>query len=236
MSLKAILFDLDGTLLPMDQDVFVGDYFRRLAAYMTPFGYDPKVLVDAVWKGTAAMIRNNGTCSNEDAFWRYFQSVFGERVCGDQKHFDSFYREQFPKVKDVCGFDEKIPPLIDRLKKQGVHLILATNPIFPAVATEQRIGWAGLSPADFELVTTYENSRFSKPNPAYYKDILEKLSLSAEECLMIGNDADDDLAASSLGMPVFLLTDWLINRKQIDLSSCPRGDLAALESYLAEKI
>ena len=36
MSIKAILFDLDGTLLPMDQNVFTKDYFGRLAAWMGP--------------------------------------------------------------------------------------------------------------------------------------------------------------------------------------------------------
>ena len=51
-------------------------------------------------------------------------------------------------------------------------LVLATNPIFPAVAVETRLGWVGLTGSDFDLVTTYENSRSSKPNPAYYQSIL----------------------------------------------------------------
>ncbi len=40
--LKTILFDLDGTLLPMDQDEFIRDYFQRLAQKVSPLGYEPK--------------------------------------------------------------------------------------------------------------------------------------------------------------------------------------------------
>ena len=72
MSIKTVLFDLDGTLLPMDQDRFVKTYFQLLAVKLAPHGYDPKQLVDAVWAGTAAMVKNNGHQSNEAAFWEKF--------------------------------------------------------------------------------------------------------------------------------------------------------------------
>ena len=48
--------------------------------------------------------------------------------------------------------------------------------------------WAGLKPEDFELYTTYENTGYCKPNPKYYQDILERLDLTAQECMMVGND------------------------------------------------
>ena len=54
--IKAILFDLDGTLLPMDQDEFTKGYFKLLAAKLAPYGYEPKTLIDTVWAGTAAMV------------------------------------------------------------------------------------------------------------------------------------------------------------------------------------
>ena len=71
--------------------------------------------------------------------------------------------------------------------------ILATNPLFPAVATESRIRWAGLVPEDFLLYTTYENSRHCKPNPDYYWDIMNNLGAKPEECIMVGNDFDEDI-------------------------------------------
>ena len=110
--------------------------------------------------------------------------------------------------------------------------MLATNPIFPAVATENRIRWAGLTPADFELYTTYENSCHCKPNPDYYRDILTQIGADPAECLMVGNDAVEDVAAGQLGMKVFLLTDCLINKDGKDISAYPQGSFDELIAYI----
>ncbi|MCD8004324.1 MAG: HAD hydrolase-like protein, partial [Oscillospiraceae bacterium] len=111
-------------------------------------------------------------------------------------------------------------------------LILATNPIFPAPAVEHRIHWAGLEPGDFQMYTSYESSRHCKPNPAYYQDILEQQGLKPEQCLMVGNDVEEDMVAASLGLEVFLLTPCLICRGGGDLSAYPQGDFDALLDYL----
>ena len=109
---------------------------------------------------------------------------------------------------------------------------LATNPLFPSVATEHRIGWAGLKPGDFELYTTYENSSYCKPNPDYYRDVAARLGVDCSECLMVGNDAAEDMqAAQSAGMSAFLLTDCLINRRDLPVD-CPHGGFDELAAYL----
>lgn len=236
MSIKAVLFDLDGTLLPMDQDVFVGAYFKGLATKMAPHGYDPDALIKAVWAGTKAMIMNDGKKTNEVAFWDTFAGIFGEQSRGDEPKFELFYKEDFDKVQAVCGFSEKSAKVVRGLKEKGVRVALATNPIFPAIATEKRIRWAGLCPEDFELYTTYENSRASKPNPKYYADILERLRVLPSECLMVGNDVGDDMVAERLGMRVFLLTDCIINKDNTDISVYPNGGFCELEEYLKENI
>ena len=233
MSIKAILFDLDGTLLPMDQDVFVQSYFKLLAARMAPFGYEPTKLVESIWAGTAAMIRNDGSRSNEQAFWDKFTELYGPDALKDKPTIDAFYSNEFNGAKEVCGFAPMARTVIDRVKASGRLAVLATNPIFPAVATENRIRWAGLSPEDFALYTTYENSSYCKPNPKYFAEILDKLGLQPEECVMVGNDATEDLAAAKLGIPVFLLTDCLINKSGKDISQYPSGGFDALDAYLA---
>lgn len=234
MSLKAVLFDLDGTLLPMDQDVFVKAYFGGISKKLAPHGYDPKELIGAIWQGTVAMIKNNGEKTNEEVFWNTFKGIYGEECLKDTTHFDKFYEENFDDVKAVCGFNPKSAETVNALKAKGVRVILATNPIFPRIATEKRIAWAGLRPEDFELFTSYECISYSKPNPAYYKEILSRLGLSAEECLMVGNDVGDDMVAESLGMKVFLLTDCLINKDEKDISVYKNGDFDELNKYINE--
>ena len=232
MSISTVLFDLDGTLLPLDQDEFVRQYFKHLANFLAPYGYETAEFTKAIWAGITAMTKNNGTAYNEDVFWEEFSRFYGDKARADMPLFEEFYRNYFVNLKSICGYNPRMRVLIDQVKATGRRVVLATNPVFPATATEQRIRWAGLTPEDFFLYTTYENSRFSKPNPKYYIDLTAQLQVSPEECLMIGNDTLDDMIAQSVGMNVFLLTDCLVNRENKDITQYPNGDVEHLMGYL----
>ena len=114
----------------------------------------------------------------------------------------------------------------------GLRTVLATNPLFPSIATEHRIRWAGFELDDFEFYTTYENSRSCKPNPKYYLEVLERAGARPEESLMVGNDVQEDMIAEKLGMKVFLLPKLLINRDGADISAYPHGDFDDLIEYI----
>ena len=150
--------------------------------------------------------------------------------------FEEFYANEFQLAREVCGCNPKAAETIKLVKKLGLRAILATNPLFPAIATESRICWAGLEPEMFEFITTYENSSTCKPNPAYYREILEKRGLNPEECLMAGNDVGEDMIAESLGMEVFLLTDCLINKNEEDISKWPNGGFEALQAFIKKMV
>ncbi len=232
MSIKVVLFDLDGTLLPLSQDVFVQSYFSKLAEKLAPLGYDKELLIKTIWSGTAAMVKNDGRRLNEELFWDHFCSVFGEGARRNLDVFDQFYKNEFESVRASCGYSPLAAEIVSKLKKSGRKIVLATNPIFPSVATEARMRWAGLNAFDFELFTTYENSHYCKPNPDYYREILLRLNANASECLMVGNDVDEDMVAQGLGMKVFLLTDCLINRTGADISMYPNGDFNKLIEFI----
>lgn len=230
--LKTILFDLDGTLLPMDQNLFVKTYLDAMGRKMASYGYDPDRLLNSIWRGTEAVMKNESTLSNEDIFWTICSDTYGHDIRIDEPIFRLFYEKEFQEIRNVCGYNAQAAETISILKQKGYRLILATNPLFPAVATYSRIRWAGLVPEDFELVTTYENSRRCKPNSAYFRDILDKLNLNPEECLMVGNDTEEDMIAETTGMHVFLLTDCMINRKQVDIDRYPKGSFSELLQYI----
>lgn len=230
--ITTVLFDLDGTLLPMDQDMFVKEYFSRLVAKMAGRGYDPGVTADAIWKGTAAMVRNDGSVTNEQAFWRTFAFFLGENVIKEEPILREFYKTEFQSVSKICGYTSEAATIIDDLRARGFRVVLATNPLFPAIATESRIRWAGLDPSAFEWITTYENSRYCKPNPAYYQEILKVLGVSGNECVMVGNDVSEDMVTEQLGMTPFLLTDCLINKENADISAWPNGSFDKLKAFL----
>ena len=237
MKISTILFDLDGTLLPMDNDEFTKGYFKLLVKKLAPYGYEPQKLIDGIWSGTAAMVKNDGTKTNEQAFWEKFSEMFGEKALADKPLFDEFYENDFQNAKAICGYNPKAAVAVHTIKEMGFRIALATNPIFPSAATESRISWAGLEPQDFELYTTYENIGYCKPNPEYYREIARRLGVSPEQCLMVGNDVTEDMeAAQTAGMSVFLLTDCLINKERKDISSYPRGSFEQLLDYANELI
>ena len=228
----AIMFDLDGTLLPMDYDEFTRGYFGLLACAAAPHGYPAEVLIPAMWKGVTAMVENDGARTNCDVFWQVAAVPLGEKVYRDIPVFDAFYSSDFHKAK---VFTQPTP-----LAKEAVRLawekaekvVLATNPIFPEPAVTARLSWAGLTPQDFIWVTHYSNSGTCKPNPAYYSEICEKIGADPENCLMIGNNAQEDIEASgAVGMSAFLITDCLINEKE-SLPDCPHGSFEDLIAFL----
>ena len=230
--ITTIFFDLDGTLLPMDQERFVKAYLQGMAKKMAPHGYDPELLTKAVWKGTGAMVANDGSRGNYEVFWEVFDRIFGPEARKDEPLFEEFYRSEFQQVANVCGFDPRAAEAVAQIKAMGFRVVLATNPLFPALATHSRVRWAGMEPSDFAHITTYDNSSCCKPNPDYYREILGKLNLKAEECAMVGNDVDEDMVARQLGMQVFLLTDCLINRTGADIHQYPHGSFPELLHYI----
>lgn len=232
MEIKAVLFDLDGTLLPMDQKAFLKIYFEELAKALAPHGYEPKSLVDALWSGIFAMIKNDGSRLNETVFWEKFAESLGQEIYTKEEDLDHFYRNEYMMTRTACRENPMARIVLDKVKGMGLTTVLATNPCFPAIATETRMSWVGLQPQDFTFVTTYENSSFCKPNPRYYLEILEKLGLKPEECLMVGNDVSEDMVAADICMKVFLLTDCILNRENKDISGYPSGGYPELLAYL----
>ena len=229
-----VLFDLDGTLLNVDMDVFTNEYFGRFTRKMAPHGYDPKAFVDMVWAGTRVMVKNDGNRTNEEAFWRFLEENYSPDVLKDRALFEEYYENEFEGVREVCGLYEDLPQVLQSLKDRGFRIVLATNPLFPDTATRRRAHWAGIDVEDFEYYTTYENSTYCKPNPMYYRELLGKLNLSPERCLMVGNDVEEDILPTlDLGMRAFLLPDHEIDRGGADRSRFPHGDYAALKEFLA---
>ena len=230
MKRQAILFDLDGTLLPMDLDRFVEGYFGFLAKRFSEF--EPKAFIAAVWKGTKAMMTNDGSMTNEQRFWSVFSGAMGPDVLGREEDFVDFYATDFHKAKVFTGENPLAKQMIDLAHERAETVILATNPMFPPCGVASRLSWIGLSPADFDYITTYDNCSYCKPSAAYYRQICERLSLEPENCLMVGNDLQEDgVGASQIGMSVHIVTDSLITHG-LELSEWNHSTFAELDLYL----
>ena len=206
------LFDLDGTLLPLDMDEFIGHYLKEVGAYFQDM-IDPDLLLSHVWAGTQAKLNNQGDKTNEKAF----MDVFGNCIKGDlalfQKRFDSFYDDGFLKIRDCTETSPLIKKAVRVLKEKGYTLAVATNPMFPKKAVLHRIEWADLNPDDFDYITSYEQNHYCKPRLEFYREVLEGLGKLPHQCMMVGNDVEEDMVASRLGIKTYLITDHLINSR-----------------------
>ena len=227
--MNTVLFDLDGTLLPMTQDAFIEAYFQRLAVKFVALGLEAEKSIQAVWAGTKAMMKNDGSVSNATRFWSGFSAFYGgleDRLKELEAETDRFYSSEFNGVRDIITPTELSLKLISTLKSKGYTVALATNPLFPPQAVASRLAWIGLTLEHFSLHTDYHNARFCKPNPGYYRDIFAALGVEPAQCLMVGNTVTEDMCAARLGCETYLVTDYLENPEGGDYSMYPQGTLA----------
>lgn len=228
---EAVLFDLDGTLLPMDNDLFIKVYFKLLFNTISPLGYEENKFYFAMKKGVEAMVKNDGSVLNYNAFWVAFSKIMGDEPYKNVSEFDSFYTTEFRKAKAYTYPTPLSRRAVEAARRIADKVVLATNPMFPPIAVTERMSWTGLMPEDFDLITNYENSSYCKPNPMYYVEIGNKLGLDLSKCLMVGNNTVEDIkAGSDAGMDAYLITDWIISDG--GACECKKGSFAELVEYL----
>ena len=233
--IDTIMLDLDGTLLGFSQKDFIDVYFNELQKVFVSKGMDGALSVKAVWAGTKAMIANNGDTLNKKRFWTVFAEVMGidnEALKIVEDASDRFYVNEFNNARSVMKPNIISKRLVQKMISKGYKIVLATNPLFPLNAVTTRLGWGELSPQDFILITHYGNSTYCKPNLKYYQEILSKIDKKPDQCIMVGNNVNEDMCAGELGIKTFLVTDYLENEYGADIDEFQRGSLEELETYL----
>lgn len=232
MKYKAILFDMDGTLVPMETEAFTRGYFKSLYAKLARHGLDASTFGKNMWLGVAAMTRNDGSCTNEDAFWAVFEQLTGLKKDVVNADCLDFYGNDFRQAK---VFTQDNPLAVDAIREAHAKaplVVLATNPLFPMVGQDTRMSWVGLQRSDFDLVTAYEEDRYCKPNPRYFLSVCERIGVQPQECLMIGNDEDEDMNAGvKAGLDCYLVTDCRIPSKEQPWQG-PQGTFAEMLEML----
>ena len=214
---KVFIFDLDSTLLEMDQDLFLKYYFEDIYNLALNNIEDPKLFMKHFDNAAYKIMTNDGSVLNEELFWKTLNQEID--YSSFNQLFDNYYKTDFNKLKDKLvkktGYAKKI---IDYLNNKGYQVILATQPVFPKVATINRMKWADLDESDFKYITTYENSFYAKPKKEYYLEILDKFGFKPEECIMVGNDIYDDFHQLQEKIDKVLITNYLINKKNLEIN------------------
>ena len=231
---KVVFFDLDGTLLPMDMDEFLGKYFKLLNEYAVSIGLDAQRFSRALNGGVRAMATDASDRTNEAVFWQNFHDLYGEDDPAIDAAIGEFYNTAFPHIGDGFEPNPAAARAVQTLKQKGYRLFLTTMPLFPRDGVEWRCRWAGIDPADFERITTYDNSFACKPDLRYYQQNLEIAGCAANEVLMVGNNTHEDLAAMDLGLDAYLVTDWLLDPVGFPIDTVKHGSLADFADFAAQ--
>jgi FMN phosphatase YigB (HAD superfamily) len=230
-SVQAVLFDLDGTLLKLEMDLFWRAYFDQLARYFADL-VAPARFIEILQTSTKAMMRNSDSDrTNKEVFWAEFlpRAALDSDVV--MPLVDRFYEEQFGLLGDYAAPAPLARDAVAAAVALGVPVVIATNPIFPRRAVEHRLAWAGLADVPFDLITTYEFMHACKPHHLYYQEIARLLESDPARCLMVGNDEVDDMSAAEVGMSCFLVEDTAAGRKARG-KIAHRGSMADLLEHL----
>ncbi|QDR81031.1 HAD family hydrolase [Sporomusa termitida] len=230
--IKSVLFDLDGTLLPLNQDLFLQAYLNQLGARVANVA-DPKKFIKQLLASTAVMISSRDEAkTNQQVFFEDFLPNIGVAPEVLLPVIDNFYETEFVLVKPTTKTSSDARRAVMAVAELGLDVVIATNPIFPLNAIRQRLDWAGVGDVDFTLVTCYEECHFCKPHPEYYLEIAERIGRLPVECLMVGNDVIEDLAAAKVGMKTYLVTDCLLNSQAVAAKADYQGTLAELAATI----
>ncbi len=221
--IKAILLDLDDTLLGNPTEAFVRNYLALLDDFLHHHLGVAAAHV-AILSATDAVIHSNDPrTSNLEAFYAALLARLPVERATFQAAMDVFYREVYPQLAQTTQPHPGVRKLVEALIERGLQLVVATNPFFPRVAIEQRLAWAGVPVDDvpFALVTTLENMHYTKPHPAYYEEALARVGVQADEAVMVGNHWQNDiLPAHAAGLHTF----WV----------CMDGDTQATDISLVD--
>lgn len=231
--LKAVLLDLDGTLLGLDSKHFVPRYIQAMIPWirhLIPAQEFPGHLLDATWD---MMNDQDGSRTNEEAF---MESFFRRVGCSPEQAlpiFHQFYREGFPLLQKHTAIIPGARRLVEAALAHGLDVVIATNPVYPAIAIQERIRWAGLDSLPFRLVTSYEHMHYCKPHRRYFEEVLRLIGCEPSQALMVGNDGVLDMSAKRAGLKTFFMEPFREKEPFPDCLPDYEGDLETLAGVLA---
>ncbi len=215
--ISTILFDLDGTLLPIDTEEFTEKYFMEISIKLRDY-FTPEEVVKNIWDSTMYMISNiDPDKTNEEAFFEDFYERINHKAEILNPIFNDFYEKDFNNIREISTKSKYMIDAVALLKQKGYDLVVATNPLFPEKAILHRIEWAGLNKDDFIFISSLEKMHYCKPRLEFYEEVLDIIQKCPQHCMMVGNDIEEDMIAKNLGMKTYLIKDHIIGTITEDL-------------------
>ena len=214
MSVKALIFDLYGTLIRIHTDEESIEHLWKPLSYFYGYHgayYTPEALLDSyrhlIAKEERKAQKKYKTEAAEIKLERVFKELFtlkGAKVSSQTVMYTAqFFRACSTKVSELYP---GVQDMFYRLKQQGIQIYLLSNA--QRIFTEPEMKRLGIYES-FDEVFISSDWNFKKPSPTYFRYLLDKISFSPKEIMMVGNSPRDDIVpAYALGLQTcFLNTD-----------------------------
>lgn len=225
--IKAVLLDLDNTLLGNPDLAFATAFLKALNSFL----HEKHQLTEAGNVFRAALhhaLREDRV--DQSIQMRLLAQLTNSELrpkVGWDNALQAFYAEVYPQLLGYSSPFAEAEETLTRLQKLRLAQVIATNPLYPETAVRERLRWAGLSDREFALITHSGNMHFSKPNSAYFAEILARVGVEPDEALMVGDSLDKDiLPAQRIG----LHTAWII-QDQKDAGSAEADWVGTLAEF-----
>ena len=193
---KAVIFDLDGTLLDT-----LDDLAATVNYVLGKYGYalrTKKQVRSALGNGLERLLRLSLPATIEETL---FQKMLAE--------FKPYY---FAHCNEKTGAFTGIPQLLDSLKQRGILMAIVSNKAQPAV-TELCRQYFG---AYMETAIGESAEVKRKPAPDTVLKALELLGISREEAVYVGDSEVDKATADNTGMDCILVSWGFRDRPQLE--------------------
>ncbi|GAB4469614.1 MAG: hypothetical protein Kow00124_04950 [Anaerolineae bacterium] len=209
--IRAVLLDLDDTLVQSDTLPFFETYLGLLGEYAAvlapPEDFIRGMLAD--FNTILGEYRPMATLS--ERLLDRLARRFNVGAAALQDLFDVFYAHRYPLLRDRVRPRPASRRLLDHLfgRRPAYQVVVATNPGLPYAAIRQRMEWGEIGPDryPFALITTLEEMHFGKPSADYFAEITARLDVEPGEAIMVGDDWDSDVVgAAAAGLHVYWIT------------------------------
>lgn len=208
--IKAVLLDLDNTLLNNADRVFAAEYMRLVDMFFQEhWGYpDMSASIRQMIKHVSGP--HDFQLSNTENAVRLIAEATGRSADAISQAYRIFYADSYPQLQQYTQANPLSAVLVDYLLQRQYAVVIATNPLFSDDAIRQRIAWAGIPDtlAAQVFITSSDNMHFAKPDPAYYAEIIARVGVEPDEALMVGDQRVNDIQpARQIGLHTFHITD-----------------------------
>jgi len=199
---RAVLFDLDGTLLDMDGDAFLEDYIDKLADFLHPWIVKER-FTSALWSAAVgALASGHSGQSNRDVLIKSLSDTLSVDPQPLRDHIDQFNETRSALVMPGGHPRNGARRAVEAAHVLGMKIAVATTPIYGLPVVMDRLARADVADMPWDLIAS-DSFCSTKPYPAYYHEVANFLGVNPDQCLMVGDDAFNDLAARATGMATY---------------------------------